>query len=101
MEVSIVDLSPIIPEQTRHDALQNSIEVAQHIEKLGFKRIWVAEHHNTAWIAGRAPQIMIAAIAAKTPLQIERQMLRNLKLFYLCMLFVRKPKKRHKDKSLL
>jgi len=41
MELSIVDLSPVIPGQTRHDALQNSVEVAQHIEQLGFKRIWL------------------------------------------------------------
>lgn len=66
MDLSIVDLSPVIPGQTRHDALQNSIEVAKHIEELGFKRIWVAEHHNTNWIAGRAPEVMIAAIAANT-----------------------------------
>lgn len=44
MELSIVDLSPVIPGETRHNALRDSIEVAQHIEKLGFKRIWVAEH---------------------------------------------------------
>src|SRR5699024_6976989 len=66
MQLSIVDLSPVIPGETRHDALQNSIDVAQHIEKLGFKRIWVAEHHNSRWIAGRAPEILIAAIAAQT-----------------------------------
>lgn len=44
----------------------HSIEVAQHIEKLGFKRMWVAEHHASASIAGRAPEVLIAAIAANT-----------------------------------
>lgn len=66
MELSIVDLSPVLPGQSRHDALQNSIELAQHIEKLGFKRIWLAEHHSTASVAGRAPEVMIAAVAART-----------------------------------
>ena len=66
MKLSIVDLATVIPEETRHQALMNSIEVAQHIEKLGFERIWVAEHHGSASIAGRAPEILIAAIAAKT-----------------------------------
>lgn len=66
MDLSIVDLSTIIPGQTRHDALQNSIAAARHIEKLGFKRIWVAEHHSSAAIAGRAPEVLIAAIAANT-----------------------------------
>src|SRR5690625_5510909 len=65
-DLSISDLSTIIPGQTRQEALQNSIGVAQHIEKLGFKRIWVAEHHSSAAIAGRAPEVLIAAIAAKT-----------------------------------
>lgn len=66
MELSIVDLATVQPGKTRHDALMNSIEVAQHIERLGFKRIWVAEHHGSRAIAGRAPEILIAAIAAKT-----------------------------------
>ena len=66
MKLSIVDLSTVIPGETRHEALMHSIEVAQHIEKLGFHRIWVAEHHSSSAIAGRAPEILIAAIAANT-----------------------------------
>lgn len=66
MKLSIVDLSTVLPGQTRHDALMNSIEVAQHIEKLGFKRMWVAEHHGSGSIAGRVPEVLIAAIAANT-----------------------------------
>jgi luciferase family oxidoreductase group 1 len=66
MELSIVDLATVIPGETRHQALQHSIEVAQHIERLGFNRIWVAEHHGTSSIAGRVPEVLIAAIAAHT-----------------------------------
>ena len=66
MKLSLVDLSTVIPGQTRHQTLMNSIQVAQHIEKLGFERVWYAEHHGSASIAGRAPEIMIAAVAAKT-----------------------------------
>ena len=66
MKLSLVDLSTVIPGQTRHQTLMNSIEVAQHIENLGFERIWFAEHHGSSAIAGRAPEIMIAAVAAKT-----------------------------------
>lgn len=66
MKLSIVDLATVLPEETRHDALMHSIEVAQHVEKLGFERIWFAEHHGSGSIAGRAPEIMIAAVAAKT-----------------------------------
>lgn len=66
MKLSIVDLATVLPGETRHDALMHSIEVAQHIEKLGFERIWVAEHHGSGSIAGRAPEVLIAAIAANT-----------------------------------
>lgn len=66
MKLSIVDLATVIPGETRHDALMHSIEVAKHVEKLGFNRIWVAEHHGAGSIAGRAPEILIAAIAAHT-----------------------------------
>jgi len=66
MKLSIVDVSTVIPGESRHDALQHSIELARHAERLGFERIWVAEHHGTASIAGRAPEVLIAAIAAHT-----------------------------------
>lgn len=66
MKLSIVDLATVIPGETRHDTLMHTIEVAQHVEKLGFNRIWFAEHHGSASIAGRAPEILIAAVAAKT-----------------------------------
>ena len=66
MKLSIVDLATVIPGETRHDALAHSIEVARHIENLGFERIWVAEHHGAGSIAGRAPEVLIAAIAAHT-----------------------------------
>lgn len=66
MKLSIVDLATVIPGETRHDALKHSIEVAKFIEKLGFERIWVAEHHGSRSIAGRAPEVLIAAIAANT-----------------------------------
>lgn len=66
MRLSIVDLATVLPGETRSQALRHSIEVAQHIEKLGFQRIWVAEHHGSGSIAGRAPEILIGAIAANT-----------------------------------
>ncbi|MEO8960886.1 MAG: MsnO8 family LLM class oxidoreductase [Ginsengibacter sp.] len=66
MKLSIVDLSTVLPGETRHDALIHTIEVAQHIERLGFTRIWVAEHHGAGFVAGRAPEVLIAAIAANT-----------------------------------
>ena len=66
MKLSIVDLSTLEPGGTRHKALMHSIEIAQIAEKLGFHRFWVAEHHGTRSIAGRVPEVLIAAIAAHT-----------------------------------
>lgn len=66
MKLSVVDLATVIPGETRHNALANSIEVATYIEALGFERIWFAEHHGSGSIAGRAPEVLIAAVAANT-----------------------------------
>src|ERR1035437_6097588 len=66
MKLSILDLSIVPSGKTRHDALMNSIEMAIYAEGLGFHRIWVAEHHNSPYIAGRAPEVLIAAIASAT-----------------------------------
>jgi hypothetical protein len=64
MKLSIVDLSAVLPRETRHDAFLQSIEVTQHVERLGYERIWVAEHHGAGSVAGRAPEVLIAALAA-------------------------------------
>src|SRR5690554_2095022 len=66
MKLSIVDVSPVLPGESRHDALRHTIELARHAERLGYERFWVAEHHGTASVAGRAPEVLIAAIAAHT-----------------------------------
>ena len=66
MKLSLVELSTLEPNGTRHEALQNSITTAQLAEGYGFERIWVAEHHGTRSIAGRAPEVLMAAIAANT-----------------------------------
>lgn len=66
MKLSIVDVSTVSPGQTRTDALNQSIALAQHAERWGYHRYWVAEHHGAATVAGRAPEVLIAAIAAQT-----------------------------------
>src|SRR5690606_39223723 len=66
MNLSIVDISVVQPGETRHEALQHSIELARRAEEWGFQRYWVAEHHGARAVAGRAPEVLIAAIAART-----------------------------------
>src|SRR5260370_32805709 len=47
-------------------ALRNSIDLARHVDDLGYVRYWLAEHHNLASVASPAPDIMIGQIAAVT-----------------------------------
>src|SRR3954451_22070618 len=64
--LSALDQSPVSEGSTGADALRNSIDLAQHVETLGFERYWIAEHHGTPMLASAAPEILIAEIAAAT-----------------------------------
>lgn len=66
MRLSIVDLSCILPGKTRHDAFMHSVDLVQYAEQLGYTRYWVAEHHGGSIGAGRAPEVLIPALAAVT-----------------------------------
>ena len=63
---SILDLSPIPQGFTAADALRNSREVAQHAEKWGYTRYWLAEHHNMTGNASSATAVVLGYIAAAT-----------------------------------
>jgi luciferase family oxidoreductase group 1 len=63
---SVLDLSPIPIGSTATDSLRNSRELAQHVERLGFHRFWLAEHHNMTGIASAATSIVIAHVAGGT-----------------------------------
>jgi luciferase family oxidoreductase group 1 len=64
--LSVLDQSPIPSGSTAVDALQHTIELAQLVDRLGYRRYWLAEHHNTSSLAGSAPEILIARVAAAT-----------------------------------
>ncbi len=51
---------------TVEDALRNSLDLARHVESLGYRRFWLAEHHNAAGIASAATSVVIAHVAAGT-----------------------------------
>jgi luciferase family oxidoreductase group 1 len=63
---SVLDLSPIIEGGTVALALGRSLELAQHAEQLGYRRFWLAEHHNFPGIASAATAVVIAHVAAGT-----------------------------------
>jgi luciferase family oxidoreductase group 1 len=64
--LSILDLSPIAQGGTVAQALQRTLEVARLAERLGYRRYWIAEHHNMPGIASAATSVVIAHVAAGT-----------------------------------
>ena len=64
--LSILDLVRVTEQTTAREALDNARDLAGHAEALGFRRFWVAEHHNMRGIASAATSVVIAHIAAGT-----------------------------------
>ncbi len=65
-ELSILELAIIKEGGNARSAIDETVTVAQHAENLGYKRIWVAEHHNMPHIASSATSVLIGHIAGKT-----------------------------------
>src|SRR5918992_661666 len=63
---SILDLAPVPQGSTPADALRNTLDLAQHAEAWGYRRYWLAEHHNMAGIASAATAVVIGFVAAGT-----------------------------------
>lgn len=66
MKLSVLDLSPIDKGKTAYNALQETLQLAEEAEKLGYFRYWVSEHHNMNHLAGSSPEVLISSIAART-----------------------------------
>jgi luciferase family oxidoreductase group 1 len=64
--VSILDLAHIVEGATATDALRNSLDLAQHAERWGYNRFWLAEHHNFPGIASAATAVVIEHVAQGT-----------------------------------
>ncbi|NLU92545.1 LLM class flavin-dependent oxidoreductase [Chitinophaga sp. Ak27] len=64
--LSVLDLAPVLEGQTPSDAFQNSMRLAKHVEKLGYKRFWMAEHHNMVSVASSATVVLLGYIAGGT-----------------------------------
>lgn len=66
LPLSILDLSPVDAGSNSTQALRNTIELARLGDRLGYKRYWLAEHHNSNMTASPAPEIMIGHVAQAT-----------------------------------
>ncbi|NQW21886.1 MAG: LLM class flavin-dependent oxidoreductase [SAR202 cluster bacterium] len=66
LELSVVDQTPVPSGATAGQALRNTIALAVAVEKLGYQRYWLAEHHSAPNYAGTSPEILIGQVAAHT-----------------------------------
>lgn len=66
MKLSVLDQSPISEGMSPQEALQHTVQLAQHTERLGFQRFWVSEHHDSTGLAGSSPEVLIAHLAQNT-----------------------------------
>jgi len=64
--LSVLDLAFVVEGATAAIALRNSLDLAQHVEQWGYRRFWLAEHHNMVGIASAATAVVIGYVAAGT-----------------------------------
>ncbi|TIL31256.1 LLM class flavin-dependent oxidoreductase [Mesorhizobium sp.] len=64
--LSVLDLSPIVEGSNASQSLANSLDLARHAERLGYRRYWLAEHHNMPGIASAATSVVVAHVAGGT-----------------------------------
>ncbi len=66
LRLSVLDQSPVLAGSTPSQALANSLDLARHVDHLGYTRLWYSEHHAMDLLACTAPEILIARAAAET-----------------------------------
>jgi luciferase family oxidoreductase group 1 len=64
--LSVLDLAIVVQGATPADALRNTLDLAQHAERWGYRRYWLAEHHNMVGIASAATAVVIGYVAGGT-----------------------------------
>jgi luciferase family oxidoreductase group 1 len=66
LPLSVLDVAPVTEGATPADALQATRDLARHVDRLGFTRYWMAEHHSMPGIASSSPAVVLAALGAAT-----------------------------------
>ena len=64
IQLSVLDLAPIAAGSTASDAFRNMLDLARQVERLGYKRFWLAEHHNMPGVGSSATSVLIGHVAA-------------------------------------
>ncbi len=66
LTLSVLDQAPVAEGSTAGEALERSVDLAQTVEALGYRRFWMSEHHAMATLACSAPEVVLARIGAAT-----------------------------------
>lgn len=66
MHLSVLDQSTVVTGRAPEQSIRESLALVRHCEALGYHRYWVSEHHNSDSVAGSAPEVLLAALAATT-----------------------------------
>lgn len=66
LKLSVLDQCPVSAGSTASEALQNSVALARLVDRLGFTRYWMAEHHAMELLACTAPEVLLARVGAET-----------------------------------
>ncbi|MHA6248221.1 LLM class flavin-dependent oxidoreductase [Pontibacter sp. CAU 1760] len=66
LQISVLDLVPVLSGKTPAASFSHTLSLAQHVEKWGYKRFWMAEHHNMPGIASSATSVLIGYVAGGT-----------------------------------
>ena len=66
LKLAVLDQSVSLAGSSEDAAIRDTVSLAEHCERLGYSRFWLSEHHGLPTIVGSAPEILMAAIAART-----------------------------------
>jgi luciferase family oxidoreductase group 1 len=66
MILGVLDQSPIRSGGTAAEAIQETLVLAEHADRLGYSRYWLTKHHSSGGLAGAAPEVLMGQVAART-----------------------------------
>jgi luciferase family oxidoreductase group 1 len=66
LRLSVLDQSVACAGRPQDESIRNTVALAEHCERLGYERFWMSEHHSLPSIVGTAPEVLMAAVAART-----------------------------------
>ncbi len=66
MKLSVLEQSPLSEGRSAAEAISNTVELAKELDRFGYNRIWLSEHHNLNILQGSTPEVLLAAIGAQT-----------------------------------